>query len=310
VTELRPLLESSNDDLERSLLQAVKAELPAGLGLRTTALALGLAGPTADALAASLAATGALSHAGLQATSTVATSSAATSSAATSSGAVGAVGTVSLGVVGKSLIGGALVSFLALTTLDHSLRSSSSSSPQARPTARAAGPTVASSARPAASALPTPPQAPTTADVPALPPVAPVVAPASGRQLSSHLTPSEPAPSINAAPTNAAFSLPPRPEQALPGASSNASLAAEIQLLDQVRAALAQGNAARAGQLLDRYASNQPSAVLAQEAALLRVRLLLSRGQRPAAAELARRIIHEHPESAHVDSLRGLAAEP
>ena len=308
MTELRPLLESSNDDLERSLLQAVKAELPAGLGLRTTALALGLAGPTADALAASLAATGALSHAGLQATSTVASSSAATSSAATSSGAVGAVGTVSLGVVGKSLIGGALVSLL--TTLDHSLRSSSSSSPQARPTARAAGPTVASSARPAASALPIPPQAPTTADVPALPPVAPVVAPASGRQLSSHLTPSEPAPSINAAPTNAAFSLPPRPEQALPGASSNASLAAEIQLLDQVRAALAQGNAARAGQLLDRYASNQPSAVLAQEAALLRVRLLLSRGQRPAAAELARRIIHEHPESAHVDSLRGLAAEP
>ena len=308
MTELRPLLESSNDDLERSLLQAVKAELPAGLGLRTTALALGLAGPTADALAASLAATGALSHAGLQATSTVATSSAATSSAATSSGAVGAVGTVSLGVVGKSLIGGALVSFLALTTLDHSLRSSSS--PQARPTARAAGPTVASSARPAASALPTPPQAPTTADVPALPPVASVVAPASGRPSTSRLAPSEAAPSINAAPANAAFSLPPRPEQALPGASSNASLAAEIQLLDQVRAALAQGNAARAGQLLDRYASNRPSAVLAQEAALLRVRLLLSRGQRPAAAELARRIIHEHPESAHVDSLRGLAAEP
>jgi len=309
VSTPRPLLESSTDDFERSLLQAVKAELPGGLGLRTTALALGLAGSTADALAASLAAAGSISHAGLQATSTVATSSAATSGAATSSGAVGAVGTVSLGVVGKSLIGGALVSFLALTTLDHSLRSSSSS-PHARPPARAAGPTVASSARPAASALPIPPQAPTTADVPALPPVAPVVAPASGRQLSSHLTPSEPAPSINAAPTNAAFSLPPRPEQALPGASSNASLAAEIQLLDQVRAALAQGNAARAGQLLDRYASNQPSAVLAQEAALLRVRLLLSRGQRPAAAELARRIIHEHPESAHVDSLRGLAAEP
>ena len=299
--ELRPLLESSHDDLERSLLQAVKAELPAGLGLRTTALALGLAGPTADALAASLATAGPLSHAGLQATSTV-----ATSSAAAPSGAVGTMGAVSLGAVGKSLIGGALVSFLALTTLDRSLQSSS----QARSTARAASPTLVSPARPAASALSIAPHAPSTADVPVLPPVASVVAPASGRQFTSRQTPSEPAPSINAAPTNAAFSLPPRPAQALPAASSNASLAAEIQLLDQVRAALAQGNAARAGQLLDRYASNRPSAVLAQEAALLRVRLLLSRGQRPAAAELARRIIHEHPESAHVDSLRGLAAEP
>jgi hypothetical protein len=49
---------------------------------------------------------------------------------------------------------------------------------------------------------------------------------------------------------------------------------------------------------------------LAQEAALLRVRLLLSQGDRAMASQLARRIIHEHPESTHVDSLRSLAVEP
>jgi outer membrane protein assembly factor BamD (BamD/ComL family) len=87
-------------------------------------------------------------------------------------------------------------------------------------------------------------------------------------------------------------------------------LAAEIRLLDQARTALAAGDSPRAATLLDRYAANRPSAVLAQEAALLRVRLLLSQGDRAMASQLARRIIHEHPESTHVDSLRSLAVEP
>ena len=90
----------------------------------------------------------------------------------------------------------------------------------------------------------------------------------------------------------------------------NVSLAVEIRLLDQARAALAAGDLPRAAALLDRYAANRPSAVLAQEAALLRVRLLLKQGDRRGAAQLARRIIHEYPESRHVDSLRSLAAEP
>jgi outer membrane protein assembly factor BamD (BamD/ComL family) len=87
-------------------------------------------------------------------------------------------------------------------------------------------------------------------------------------------------------------------------------LAAEIRVLDQARAALTAGDTNRASQLLDAYAANRPSSTLSQEAALLRVRVLLNRGQRPAAAALARRIIALHPESAHVESLRRLASEP
>jgi outer membrane protein assembly factor BamD (BamD/ComL family) len=92
--------------------------------------------------------------------------------------------------------------------------------------------------------------------------------------------------------------------------TQNVSLAGEILLLDQARAALAAGDAPHAAALLDRYAASRPSAVLAQEAALLRVRLLLKQGDRAGAAQLARRIIHEYPSSRHVDSLRSLAAEP
>jgi TolA-binding protein len=112
----------------------------------------------------------------------------------------------------------------------------------------------------------------------------------------------------NQAPAKAAFDS--VAQSASVAAPTDASLAAEIRLLDLARGALAAGDSERAGRLLDAYSSNRPSAVLAQEAALLRVRLLLARGQRPAAAELARHIIAHYPESAHVDSLRRLAAEP
>jgi hypothetical protein len=91
---------------------------------------------------------------------------------------------------------------------------------------------------------------------------------------------------------------------------ASSSLAAEIRLLDQARAAIAAGNSSRATELLDAYAASRPSQVLAQEAALLRVRLLLARGDQHAAAVLARRTMAEHPESAHADWLRDTAAQP
>jgi hypothetical protein len=112
------------------------------------------------------------------------------------------------------------------------------------------------------------------------------------------------------APANAAFAPEARAEPTSGPAAKNASLAVEIRQLDQARAALAAGDTNQASRALDVYESSRHSATLTQEAALLRVRLLLARGQRPAAAALARRIIAEHPESAHVDSLRRLATEP
>ena len=307
MTELRPLLESTKDDLERALLMSARAELPSGLGLRDTALALGLAGPTAEALATSLTAASSLSQAGAPLASTTA----ASTTAATSGGVPSAVGAASLGIMGKSLLGGALVSFLALTTLDYSLRSSPS-----RP-----DPVLVVNRVTAVSRAP---DVPPALPAPAIPPVSPDADPASApavvvsggvapRSALSRLKPSvpalAPAPAPVPAPSNEAVVLPPPPPQPS-RVTPNVSLAAEIRLLDQARAALAAGDSTYAAALLDRYAANRPSAVLAQEAALLRVRLLIKQGDRRGATQLARRIILEYPESRHVHSLRSLAAEP
>lgn len=314
MTELRPLLESTTDELERALLRSFRAELPRGPGLRDTALALGLAGSTAEALAASLSAAGSLSHAGAPVVSVTAPSTStatAVSMGATSGGVKGALGAVSLGVVGKSVLGGALVSFLALTTLDYSQRASSYRPQPALPASSAVTVARTPEASPVQPVAVMPAVSPDAEPAPA---AAPVVASAAGRSSPSRLGPPAPAPApapppaIVEAPSKATFALPARPEPS--GAAPNASLAAEIRLLDQARAALAAGDSSHAAALLDRYAANRPSAVLAQEAALLRVRLLLKQGDRAGATQLARRIIHEHPESTHVDSLRTLAAEP
>jgi len=305
VTELRPLLESSDDELERALLGSARADLPRPLGLRKTALALGLALPTANALAAAIPAAGAVGAASGTALSSTVTGGAATGGA---SGVVGtAAGAATFGALGKSLLGGALVSFMALTAYDQTLGARPQ---QSAPVANVAGPAV----REPKSA-----GAPPAGPLSLVEPVPQVEAPAAespvpavgSRRASSSvaaLAPTQDERARVAAPANGAFAPEVRAQPAQ--ASTSASLAAEIRILDQTRAALAAGDAAQARRLLDAYAASRHSATLAQEAALLRVRLLLTLGQRPAAAELARRIIAEHPESAHVDSLRSLATEP
>jgi hypothetical protein len=304
VTELRPLLESCEDELERALLRSAHADAPGPLGLRETALALGLTTVTANALAASVPTATAL----LQAAPLSATSGAATASAATSTAVTSALGGASLGVLGKGLLGGALVSFLALSTLDQTVGTSSSPAPRA----------VAAGAVSARTAQPGPPAAPPTPAITAASDFeATVDAEADAASASRRPSPRVPRPAATgtdtprstSAPARADFESIARPQPA-PGVAPNASLAAEIRTLDQARAALSAGDTQRAELLLDQYGSRRPGPTLAQEAALLRVRLLLARGQRPAAAELARRIIAQHAGSAHVDSLRRLAAEP
>lgn len=304
MTELRPLLESSDDELERALLGSARSDLPQPLGLRETALSLGLALPTANALAAAVPAGGSLGASSGAALSSTVTGGTATGGAG---GVVGtAAGAATFGALGKSLLGGALVSFMALTAYDQTLGPRSQ---PAAPVASVHGPALrqpTSMDTPPAGQLllvePAPEVEATAADSPASavgnrrtsPPVAELAA-----------LPDERAPA--AAPANGAFApeVHARPAQA----SASASLAAEIRILDQARAALAAGDGDRASRLLDAYTASPHSATLAQEAALLRVRLLLTLGQRPAAAQLARRIIAEHPESAHVESLRSLATE-
>lgn len=298
MTDQRPLLENSDDEFELALLGAVRAERPSPHGLRDTALALGLGAGAAHTLAATL-------------PTTSSATSAATNAVSGAAGTVGvssAIGVVSVGAVGKSLVGGALISFLALTTLDKTLDTSTSPAVPATAVPRSAH-----------EANVSPSAAPSSGVVPVLvePSVTPQASPASpalgagSRRVATRdpsLPPASDSRPANRAPASATFDSVAQP--AAVAAPTDASLAAEIRLLDLARGALGAGDSERAGRLLDAYSSSRPSAVLAQEAALLRVRLLLARGQRPAAAELARRIIAQYPESAHVDSLRRLAAEP
>jgi outer membrane protein assembly factor BamD (BamD/ComL family) len=96
----------------------------------------------------------------------------------------------------------------------------------------------------------------------------------------------------------------------VPSASSSAepkrSLAFEVDLLDRARRTLLAGRAADALSTLDRYGREYPSGILQPEAAVLRIQALEQRGDRAAAAALARQFIASHPGSRHVESLRAL----
>lgn len=93
------------------------------------------------------------------------------------------------------------------------------------------------------------------------------------------------------------------------GAHPNTALALEVQLLDQARAALSSGNPGTALSFLDQYREQRKSAVLLEEATVVRIQALLALGQRSLAATLARRFIERHPKSRHAESLRLLAEQ-
>ncbi|MDF3070509.1 MAG: hypothetical protein K0R38_6110 [Polyangiaceae bacterium] len=288
------LLESTDDPLERALLGAVLAESPSEASLRDAALALGLTATAATALVTTLPAVATSLGASPAAAAPLVVSGVAPGVAATA-------GAASLLTLGKALVGGAIVSFLALTTVDRTL------------SAEGSAPSVAvvtsSRTQPGLSA----PQAATPVSavevVAVTPPPEPaVVEPSSRRSLSPAPRPAtvvvpQEAPS---APAILDAPAPEAPKGVTPNA---ASLAAETRLLASARTALASGDTGTAAQLLQQYQAGEPSGILAREAALLRVRLLLATGQRAAASEQARHIISLYPRDAHADSLRRLAAE-
>jgi hypothetical protein len=337
VTELVRLLQGGGDELERALLLSVKRAVPGRSGLQDTALVLGLAAPTAKALAdalvgaeslgraASIHSISSLGASGVASVSGVASASGALTASAPMGG-LGAPASIAT-LIAKYLTGGALLSFLAIATLDRALSAGSSVAPaQSVPLA---APSLGSEVKPLGAVQAQPP------------PAESLTPPAAVEQTdrgASHATaayapvrnPSKPLPKREgafghatpaASATDAASVAPlaePRPllpvtaaRAAAPSASApiNTSLADEIHLLDLVRAALAQGNADGARRLLDQYAANRPSGILAQEADLLRVRMFLKLGDRPAAAALAQQIIRRNPESSHVASLRDLLAD-
>lgn len=318
MTELRPLIESSDDELELALLGCARSELPRAVSVRDTALALGLAIPTANALGASLSTAGSLGAAASTTLSSAVTGGAVAGSAGAGGapGLAGTAGALSFGALGKSLVGGALASFMALTAYDQTLGASSHRSsppPEVASVVSVAARHPSERITPSgALAAPLPAPEPLAIDVEVTPVQAPAPRPRS-RRVARSLAPG-PA-RVSAEPPSAPAPAQPAPapvvapEQPKP-APLLASLAEEIRVLDQARSALAAGDATRAGRLLDAYEQSRHGPTLTREAALLRVRLLLARGQRRDAARLARRIIAEHPESAHAHSLRTLASEP
>jgi hypothetical protein len=295
----------SGDDFTRALLGSVGSELPEPCGLRDAALALGLAVPAANALAAAVP-LGSATAASVPAAAGTVTGGAAGGSVTSAAGVGGALGATTLGAVGKSLLGGALVSFLALTTLDHTL---STSAKGVQPSQPASSRLASNDAQPSV-AQPSPLAAPAAASEPegAVPLAVRAATSRSAAPRSAEPAPAPAAHAAGVAPASAAFEAEAQPEPSR--AVAKASLAATIALLDQTRAALAAGNTERASRLLDAYAASQHGPALAQEAAQLRVKLLLGQGRKAEAVQLARQILAQHPESAHVDSLRRLAAEP
>lgn len=101
---------------------------------------------------------------------------------------------------------------------------------------------------------------------------------------------------------------PPRPPPSA-AAPSGSSLAAEVAALDAARQALARGDTSRALSLLDAHRDRFPEAHLLPEALHIRMEALYARGERPAAARIAERILAGFPQSPHAARARRVAEE-
>jgi len=88
--------------------------------------------------------------------------------------------------------------------------------------------------------------------------------------------------------------------------SADGRLAHEVALIDEARRALAARNPLQAQRALAEYARVTRTGTLDREAQILRVEVLLARGQRPAAVALARVYVSANPGDPHVPKLQAL----
>jgi len=181
-----------------------------------------------------------------------------------------------------------------------------STAPSAGPKAPHAKRRVASPIRPRAfDAIP--------AD-PALPlPVSPPPEPAANESAIAPVPPAaKPEPPAIKPPTPAVAAratAEPAPARAAGPSTSGSRLAAEITAIDQMKSALAGGNAADALRRVDAYRAAFPTGTLAAEATALRVEALARAGRRDEArAELAR-LRAGHPESPLLENLGQIVGE-
>jgi hypothetical protein len=96
------------------------------------------------------------------------------------------------------------------------------------------------------------------------------------------------------------------PKTPAPPPSVADSMGREAARIDAARRAIARGELAQASRELDLYQEERSLGVLDREALLLRIQLLVQRGEHERAVLLARSYLSAHPNDAHTARLRAL----
>lgn len=102
---------------------------------------------------------------------------------------------------------------------------------------------------------------------------------------------------------------PARRAVATPAPAKLDTLPLELEAIDNARRALAQGNAALASRLLDRYAARFPKPRLGAEATVLRIETLIARGDRAGASRLGKAFLQNNPKSPYARRVRSLIGD-
>jgi len=341
MTELTPLLLSTTDDLERTLLRSADGDEPGENALPRAAAALGVSA-AAISVVASVAVAEQAVLGGAAAVKPLTLLSLAkwlgvgvTAGVVASGGAHAAVVTVER--------------YAAYEQREAALAAAPAPKNRGKGSARPAA--TAAVAAPEPTAIPAPPDLPeielspepevaalapaparalwpdsaATAAPPVLPPPA-ATAPAGPSVGSLPID----EPTVAAAPTAASTTAPPvaSPRAAAPRAASSSeeaafaamalgrahdkhsawSMAEELKRLDSVREALRSRRAADAILYLDAYRKQFPAGAMRTEALVLRVEALLAAGNRAGAERQAEVLFRASPEGRHADRVRALLA--
>jgi hypothetical protein len=91
-----------------------------------------------------------------------------------------------------------------------------------------------------------------------------------------------------------------------PPSEIGATLREELALLERARRSIAEGRSDEARNLLKRHRETFPSGALAEEAAVLRIEVLLARGEPVLAEQAGRDFLDAHPASPHAPRVRNL----
>jgi len=101
----------------------------------------------------------------------------------------------------------------------------------------------------------------------------------------------------------------PDPQRTTPSAAKVDTLPLELAAIDSARKALAQGNAALASRLLDRYSARFPKPRLGAEATVLRIETLMERGDRAGASRLGKAFLANNSKSPYARRVRSLIGD-